>query len=267
MRPNDPTEITLKCKCGRNMMIRNASTGVFLSCSGYQLPPKERCKATLNLVAGEEAVSDDEEGVKELQARHRCPNCATAMTAYLIDAQRRLHICANHPDCSAYEIEPGNFKIKGYEGPLLTCDRCGQDMQLKTGRFGKYFSCTAYPECKNTRKLLRNGEAAPPRADPVPMPELHCEQSDGYFVLRDGASGIFLASSNYPRSRETRAPLVEDLQRHASEMDPKFQFLLAAPTVDDNGNKVAIKFSRKTRSYYLVGMGGSQRRRVATQAK
>lgn len=253
MRPNTPTEIELKCRCGRNMTIRNAATGVFLSCSGYQLPPKERCKETINLVAGEETLSDDEGGVKELQARHRCPHCATAMTAYLIDAQRRLHICANNPDCSAYEIEQGSFKIKGYEGPLLTCDKCGKDMQLKTGRFGKYFSCTAYPECKNTRKLLRNGAAAPPRADPVPMPELKCAKSDGYFVLRDGASGIFLASSNYPRSRETRAPLVEDLQRHASEIDPKFQFLLEAPAVDDEGNKVAIKFSRKTRSYYLVG--------------
>ena len=254
MRPNAPTEIELKCKCGRNMTIRNAATGVFLSCSGYQLPPKERCKETINLVAGEETLSDDEGGVKELQARHRCPHCATAMTAYLIDAQRRLHICANNPDCSAYEIEQGSFKIKGYEGPLLTCDKCGKDMQLKTGRFGKYFSCTAYPECKNTRKLLRNGSAAPPRADPVPMPELKCTKSDGYFVLRDGASGIFLASSNYPRSRETRAPLVEDLQRHANEIDPKFQFLLEAPAVDDEGNKVAIKFSRKTRSYYLVGI-------------
>ena len=256
MRPNAPTEINLKCKCGRNMMVRNASTGVFLSCSGYQLPPKERCKETLNLVAGEETVSDDEEGVKELQTRHRCPQCSTAMSAYLIDAQRCLHICANHPDCAAYEIEHGNFKIKGYDGPLLTCDKCGQDMQLKTGRFGKYFSCTAYPECKNTRKLLRSGGAAPPRADPVPMPELQCEKSNGHFVLRDGASGIFLASSNYPRSRETRAPLVEDLQRHADEIDPKFQFLLEAPAVDNDGNKVAIKFSRKTRGYYLVGIIG-----------
>ena len=261
MRPNDPTEIDLQCKCERkrNMMIRNASTGVFLSCSGYQLPPKERCKETINLVAGEDLVSDDDDGgVKELQARHRCPKCATAMTAYLIDAQRCLHICANNPDCPAYEIEHGSFKIKGYDGPVITCDKCGQDMQLKTGRFGKYFSCTAYPECKNTRKLMRNGEPAPPRADPVPMPELKCEKSDGYFVLRDGASGIFLASSNYPRSRETRTPLVEDLQRHADEIDPKFQFLLDAPAADPEGNKVAIKFSRKTRSYYLVGLKGDK---------
>ena len=64
----------------------------------------------------------------------------------------------------------------------------------------------------------------------------------------------FWHRATIPRSRETRAPLVEDLQRHADELDPKFHFLLEAPAVDNEGNKVAIKFSRKTRSYYLVGM-------------
>lgn len=254
MRPNLPTEVNIKCpKCGRNMAVRSASTGVFLGCLGYQLPPKERCKETVDLIPGDEIISDEEE-VKELQARKRCAACRTAMTSYLIDEQRRLHICGNHPDCASYEIERGQFKIKGYDGPVIACDKCNSDMQLKTGRFGKYFACTAYPDCKNTRKLLKNGEPAPPRAAPVPMPELKCEKSDGHFVLRDGAAGIFLASSNYPKSRETRAPLVEDLLRHADELDPKFAFLTQAPPVDSAGNKTIVKFSRKTRSYYLTSI-------------
>ena len=46
------------------MMIRVGSTGVFLGCEGYNLPPKERCKTTINLIPGEEAVNvdEDEEG-------------------------------------------------------------------------------------------------------------------------------------------------------------------------------------------------------------
>ena len=57
MRPNEPTNTDLACpKCGREMQIRTASTGVFLGCSGYRLPVKERCTATLNLVSGEETV-------------------------------------------------------------------------------------------------------------------------------------------------------------------------------------------------------------------
>ena len=53
MRANQPTPTDIACRdCGRPMMIRTASTGVFLGCSGYALPPKERCKATLNLLMG-----------------------------------------------------------------------------------------------------------------------------------------------------------------------------------------------------------------------
>ena len=46
-------------------------------------------------------------------------------------------------------------------------------------------------ELQNTRKILRNGDVAPPKEDPVPLPELPCEKSDAYFVLRDGAAGVF----------------------------------------------------------------------------
>ena len=37
-------------------------------------------------------------------------------------------------------------------------------------------ACTS-DECKNTRKILRNSEMAPPKEDPVPLPELPCEKS------------------------------------------------------------------------------------------
>jgi DNA topoisomerase-1 len=255
MRPNDPTPTPVECPaCGRTMVVRTGKTGVFLGCSGYSLPPKERCNQTLNLVPGQETVNveADEEETQELRSKRRCPKCGTAMDSYLIDQNRRLHVCGNLPDCDGIELETGSFKVKGYEGPVIDCDKCGAEMQLKQGRFGKYFGCTRYPECRNTRKLLRNGEPAPPKADPVPMPELPCEQSDGHFVLRDGAAGIFLASSNYPRSRETRAPAVEDLARHRDELDPKLLFLADAPQRDPQGRPALIRFARKTKSYYLM---------------
>lgn len=253
MRANTPTPTDIPCReCGRHMMIRTASTGVFLGCSGYALPPKERCKATVNLVPGDEIAADDE-GESEsrvLLGKHRCPICATAMDAYLLDETRKLHICGNNPDCAGYEIEQGQFRIKGYEGPSLECDKCGSQMQLKTGRFGKFFGCTN-SECKNTRKLLRNGEPAPPKMDAVKMPELKCEKVDDTYVLRDGASGLFLAASQFPKNRETRAPLVLELLPHKDEIDPKYEFLFSAPTKDPEGRAAVIRYSRKTKEQYV----------------
>ena len=257
MRANSVTQIDHSChKCGRPMQIRTASTGVFLGCSGYNLPPKERCKATVNLVSGDEVASieDDVEGEAEsllLLEKHRCPICAVAMNSYLIDEKHKLHICGNNPDCAGYEIESGAFKIKGYEGPVLECDKCGNDMQLKSGRFGKYFGCTN-ENCKNTRKLLRNGEAAPPKMDPVPMPDLKCLKVDDHYVLRDGAAGMFLAASQFPKNRETRPPKLEEILPFKDQIDPKYTFLFSGPVTDEAGNPSQIRFSRKEKAQYLM---------------
>ena len=257
MRTNDPTETDIECpKCGRNMQIRTASTGVFLGCSGYALPPKERCKSTINLTPGDDAIrtdtAEEAEAQENIQLRNkqRCSTCNTAMEPYLIDEKRKLHVCGNNPDCQGYEIENGEFKIRGYDGPIIECDKCGQDMQLKTGRFGKYFGCSS-EDCKNTRKLLRSGEAAPPKMDPVQMPELICDTVEDHYVLRDGASGMFLAASKFPRNRETRAPYIEELLPHKSEIDPKYNFLMEAPVEDDAGNKTLVRYSRKTKEQYV----------------
>ena len=254
MRPNTPSETDIECNlCGRPMMIRTAGTGVFLGCSGYSLPPKERCKNTINLTSGDEAINideDDEAESKSLLHKHRCKLCNTSMDSYLLDTSRKLHICGNNPDCSGFEVEAGQYVIKGYEGPTLECDKCGSEMQLKNGRFGKYFGCTN-DNCKNTRKLLRSGEAAPPKADPIPMPELQCAKVDDHYVLRDGASGIFLAASQFPRHRETRAPLVSELLPYKKEIDKKYQFLLEAPVKDSEGRDTVVRYSRKTKEQYV----------------
>jgi len=255
MQLNEPTLTDIPCAtCGRPMQVRTASTGVFLGCSGYALPPKERCKTTINLTAGDEAIREDEDDEAEsrlLLSKHHCGLCNTAMDSYLIDEDRKLHVCGNNPDCTGFEVEHGKFKIKGYEGPTLECDKCGAEMQLKNGRFGKYFGCTS-ETCKNTRKLLRSGEAAPPKMDPVPMPELACVKVEDHYILRDGAAGLFLAASQFPRNRETRAPLVDEIVPHQDEIDPKYTFLFSAPTSDGAGNRAQIRYSRKTKEQYVM---------------
>ncbi|MCL6339532.1 type I DNA topoisomerase [Pectobacterium carotovorum subsp. carotovorum] len=254
MRPNAMVLTSIDCPtCSRQMGIRTASTGVFLGCSGYALPPKERCKTTINLIPETEVLNvleGDDAETNALRARRRCEKCGTAMDSYLIDNQRKLHVCGNNPACDGYEIEAGEFRIKGYDGPIVECEKCGSEMHLKMGRFGKYMACTG-EMCSNTRKILRNGDVAPPKEDPVPLPELPCEKSDAYFVLRDGAAGVFLAANTFPKSRETRAPLVEELVRFKDRLPEKLRYLADAPVADKDGNKTQVRFSRKTKQQYV----------------
>ncbi|MHA3059290.1 type I DNA topoisomerase [Acinetobacter sp. ANC 4636] len=253
MRRNQPVEVAdVHCpECSRPMQIRTGTTGVFLGCSGYNLPPKERCKGTLNLTPVESlAILSDDDGAEtaDLMSKRRCPKCGTAMDSYVIDGGRKLHVCGNNPDCGGYELEEGEFKIKGYDGPTIPCDKCDGEMQLKTGRFGPYFACTS---CENTRKVLKNGQPAPPRVDPIKMEHLRSAKHDDFFVLRDGAAGLFLAASKFPKVRETRAPKVAELRTVAEQLDPKYQYLLKAPDTDPEGNTTIVKFSRKNQAQYI----------------
>jgi DNA topoisomerase I len=268
MRGNAPVPTEIICpKCGKHpLAIRTAKTGVFLSCTGYSLDKKDEhyCAHTVNLVSGDEAEaiverSEDPEATEASDAearmlirKQRCKLCGTAMDAWLVDETRKLHICGRNPDCPGSLVEHGHFKIKGYDGPVIECDRCTKPMQLKSGRFGKYFGCTGYPECKNTRKLLRNGQPAPPKSDPIHMPELLCSDGKAHYVLRDGMLGLFLAASTYPRLRETRPPQVADLKRHRSELAEKFHYLADAVVTDPAGNPTVVRFSRKTKEHYLA---------------
>ena len=254
MRRNEPVEVAdVHCpQCERAMQIRTGTTGVFLGCSGYNLPPKERCKGTMNLAPVESlaVLSDDDNAeTDDLMSKKRCPICETAMDSYILDGGRKLHICGNNPDCAGYVVEAGEFKIKGYDGPTIPCDKCDGEMQLKTGRFGPYFACMS---CDNTRKVLKSGQPAPPRADAIKMEHLRSTKHDDFFVLRDGAAGLFLAASKFPKVRETRAPKVAELRSVAEQLDDKFKYLLQAPDTDPEGNAAILKFSRKNQSQYIA---------------
>ena len=267
MRPNDPTDVPdVHCDiCDRPMQLRTGSTGVFLGCTGYNLPPKERCKGTKNLMPVEafanldDAEGDDEAAeVKDLMEKKRCPKCGTAMNGYIVDGGLKLHICGNNPDCDGYILEEGKFEVPGSDAPTIDCNKCDGQMELKTGRFGPYFACQ---NCDNTRKVLKTGEAAPPRMDPIHLPELKSTKHDDYFILREGAAGMFLAASKFPKVRETRPPKLAELREIKDKMEDKFQYLFAGPDEDPEGNPTILRWSRKKKEQYI----GSEKNGKATR--
>ena len=106
---------------------------------------------------------------------------------------------------------------------------------------------------------------APPKEDPVPLPELPCEKSDAYFVLRDGAAGVFLAANTFPKSRETRAPLVEELYRFRDRLPEKLRYLADAPQQDPEGNKTMVWFALAVKPNSNMSLRKKTERRLAGQ--
>lgn len=44
-----------------------------------------------------------------------------------------------------------------------TCELCGKPMVLKMGRFGEFIACSGYPECKNTKPIVKSTGVSCPK--------------------------------------------------------------------------------------------------------
>ena len=88
----------------------------------------------------------------------------------------------------------------------VVCPNCGRKMIVKSGRFGKFAACPAYPECKTTMTLGRDGKVTPPaEKEEEPVVEgMQCEICGGPVVLKKGRFGEFYACKDYPKCRFTR---------------------------------------------------------------
>ena len=69
----------------------------------------------------------------------------------------------------------------------VVCDKCGRNMVIKAGRFGKFLACPGYPECKNTKPLPE---------DEVKQP---CPKCGAKLLKKKSKKGkTFYGCSNYP---------------------------------------------------------------------
>ena len=105
--------------------------------------------------------------------------------------------CTGYPDCTNTreltvdlpDVDKADLTEQGAEE---YCENCGRPMVLKKGRFGTFFACSGYPDCKTTKQI--GGEQK--KAD-VPLDE-KCPQCASNMVMKFGRFGEFTACSNYP---------------------------------------------------------------------
>jgi len=105
--------------------------------------------------------------------------------------------CTGYPDCTYTreltvdlpDVDKADLTEQGEEE---YCENCGRPMVLKKGRFGTFFACSGYPDCKTTKQI---GGAQKKPDQPL---EEKCPNCDNHLVLKSGRFGEFTACSNYP---------------------------------------------------------------------
>ncbi|KGI38272.1 type I DNA topoisomerase [Clostridium tetani] len=69
----------------------------------------------------------------------------------------------------------------------VKCEKCGNNMVVKHGRFGDFLACPGYPECKNTKPIVH-------------QLDVKCPKCHGEIVLKKSKKGRkFYGCSNYPK--------------------------------------------------------------------
>ncbi len=91
-------------------------------------------------------------------------------------------------------------KVKVEEPTDETCEKCGQPMVIKTGRFGRFMACTGFPECRNTREIGADG-STPAKEEAT---DEECDKCGSPMVIKTGRFGRFMGCSNYPKCRNIK---------------------------------------------------------------
>ncbi len=86
-----------------------------------------------------------------------CDKCGSVM---IVKNGRfgKFAACPNYPACrntkpltkEQPEVQPKQEKTTD-----MVCDKCGSPMVMRTGRFGSFYACSRYPECKTTRQITK----------------------------------------------------------------------------------------------------------------
>ncbi|MDD6468070.1 MAG: type I DNA topoisomerase [Erysipelotrichaceae bacterium] len=89
-----------------------------------------------------------------------------------------------------------NMEKKEPEKVGELCPDCGKELVIRQGRYGKFISCSGYPECKYTRKIEKPAEEQPELTDQV------CPECGAFLLRRKSRYGTyFFGCSNFPKCK------------------------------------------------------------------
>jgi DNA topoisomerase-1 len=108
--------------------------------------------------------------------------------------------CTGYPECTntrelKVDLPDVDNADLSEQGDEEYCQNCGRPMVLKKGRFGQFFACTGYPDCKTTKPI--GGQQKKPD---VPLDE-KCPQCGHNLALKTGRFGEFTACGDYPKCK------------------------------------------------------------------
>jgi len=95
------------------------------------------------------------------------------------------------------------------------CPKCGRPMRVRLSESGRFLGCTGYPECRYILDLSKPDKPSEP-ADEYAEGE-KCELCGGRMKIVTHGRDKFLGCENYPKCKNTRPILSEEIKQLAAE--------------------------------------------------
>lgn len=92
-------------------------------------------------------------------------------------------------------------KVNTEEKTDEKCPECGKDIVIKRGRFGKFYACTGFPECKYTKPFLTEAQQKLKGEAENIAKSKKCPKCSSKLVARKGKFGWFIGCSKYPKCK------------------------------------------------------------------
>jgi DNA topoisomerase-1 len=123
-----------------------------------------------------------------------CPDCGRPVVKKFGKHGLWFLSCSGWPDCKwSQQLDEAGDPLPDPEGTGETCPECKEgELVAKSGRFGPFVGCNAYPKCKYIKKE--------PKEPPKETGE-SCPECSSPLVEKRGRFGPFTGCSNYPECK------------------------------------------------------------------
>lgn len=126
-----------------------------------------------------------------IESDKKCPNCGKVMLVKTSRFGTQFLGCSGYPECKTIislnnSVELDDVEGEGKEQQTVDekCEKCGSEMVMKVGPYGKYLECK---ECKNRKKYIRSTGVKCPKC------------GDGTIIEKKSKYGkIFFGCNRYP---------------------------------------------------------------------
>jgi len=103
-----------------------------------------------------------------------------------------------------------------YEESDVKCEKCGRNMVIKMGKYGKFLACPGYPECRNAKPIVEEIDVPCPKCG-AKVQIRKTKKRRNYYICENNPASCDYISWNKPKPGEVVEDSDEELKKEVKK--------------------------------------------------